>query len=327
MQNTQLANLPIIEPFDPVRGVGYIEVAALWNTVLGNTYPMDAVTLANALANPVAGQRGRQFIALVEGRVVGFIGTQINQVAPHPPAGFILCIVVHPEVQRRGIGSALIHAAMAYFREVGVARVMSGGKYPRIFPGVPSDLPIAAAFFEKHGWLLNRGDADLGRDLRDFTMPPAIQARIEAEGVTIAPGTAADSAEVLELNNTHFAGWADTYKFVASLGDYQDFLVVRDPAKGIIGSLIMVGPGSHPRRPDAPWKAIFGANIGGMGEVGIAPDERKRGLGLAMCAVGAEVLRARGVGYCHIGFTSLVDFYGKLGWTVWREYRIGWKEI
>ena len=325
MQNTQLANLPSIAPFD--SATDHPALAALWDVTLGDTYPLDAVTLANALANPETGQRGRHFLARIDNQLVGFIGTQINQVAPHPPSGFILCIVVHPAFQRRGIGSALLHTATAYFREEGVTRVMSGGKYPRIFPGVPTDLPIAAAFFEKHGWLLNSVDADLGRDLHDFTIPLTIQARIESEGVSIAPGTAADTDEVLELNYRHFAGWADTYKFVASLGDYQDFLVVRDPLKGVIGSLIMVGPGSHPRRADAPWKAIFGANIGGMGEVGIAPDERKRGLGLAMVAVGAEVLCARGVGYCHIGFTSLADFYGKLGWTAWREYRIGWKEI
>jgi predicted N-acetyltransferase YhbS len=204
---------------------------------------------------------------------------------------------------------------------------MAGGKYPRIFPGIPNDLPHAHAFFIRHGWKETAKDYDLGRHLNDYATPQSVTERIMAEGVRLYAGTEADTDEVLTFNDREFAGWADTYHYVASVGDVQDFLVARDPAKGVIGTLLMFSHHSQRVRCDALWRSIFGETLGGLGEVGIGQSERGRGMGLAMVAVGSEILKARGVGYCNIGFTSLVDFYGRLGYRVWREFSIQWKTL
>lgn len=39
-----------------------------------------------------------------------------------------------------------------------------------------------------------------------------------------------------------------------------------------------------------------------------------------------EWLRQRGVGNCCIGWTWLLDFYGRLGYRPWRSYAMSWRE-
>ncbi|MBV9470986.1 MAG: hypothetical protein JOZ57_17250, partial [Abitibacteriaceae bacterium] len=59
---------------------------------------------------------------------------------------------------------------------------------------------------------------------------------------------------------------------------------------------------------------------GGLGPVGMAAAHRKRGLGLAITAMAVWNLKQRGVRQMAIDWTSLVDFYGKLGFSVWKRY-------
>lgn len=304
-------------------------VARVWMAALWDKYPLSEFLLNNVLANPVQGQSGRHFVAREGDTIVGFIGTQVNPALKpsDPHLGYILGIVVHPDFQRRGIGAQLIAAAMQYFQEIGVRRVMAGGKYPRIFPGAPNDLPIAKAFLLKQGWQQTATDYDLGRHLGNFETPPSVIERILAEGVELYAGTQDDVAEILAFNDREFAGWASTYHYVASIGDVQDFLVARDPDRGVIGTLLMFSHQSRRVRCDALWRNVFGETLGGLGEVGIGKAERGRGMGLALVAIGSEILKTRGVGYCNIGFTSMVDFYGRLGYRVWREYSILWKTL
>jgi beta-N-acetylhexosaminidase len=301
----------------------------VWAAALGAQYPIPAPRLGHVLANPLPGQAGRHAVAHVDGAVIGFASAQINPPgAPgNPPTGWLLGIAVQPEWQRQGVGAALLQVLTADLRARGVGRLTVGGRYPRIFPGVPTDLPGAQAFFERQGFHFDQVDYDLYRRLEDYLTPDHITERVQAEGVRIGPATEADVPAVLALNDREFAGWADTYRYVASLGDYQDFLIARDAERGIVGSLIMVGPGSHPARCDTLWSALVGDNIGGLGEVGVAASERGRGLGVALVAVGSELLKGRGVGHCNIGYTSLVDFYGKLGYQVWRTYHIAHKAL
>ena len=66
------------------------------------------------------------FVAMNEGKVAGFVGLRVH---PEDQMGEIYVIAVDPELQRKGIGTALIDFAMARFREAGLksAMVETGG--------------------------------------------------------------------------------------------------------------------------------------------------------------------------------------------------------
>jgi hypothetical protein len=46
-----------------------------------------------------------------------------------------------------------------------------------------------------------------------------------------------------------------------------------------------------------------------------------------LVARGAEIAKERGVGNCFIGWTTLRDFYGRLGFREWRSYAMNKREL
>ena len=49
---------------------------------------------------------------------------------------------------------------------------------------------------------------------------------------------------------------------------------------------------------------------------------RERRIGTALVAYACEQLRDRGVVNCHIGWTPLLSFYGRLGFRPWRRFEM-----
>jgi hypothetical protein len=46
-----------------------------------------------------------------------------------------------------------------------------------------------------------------------------------------------------------------------------------------------------------------------------------------MIARGSELLRERGVGLCHIGWTDAVRFYQRIGFKLWQQYAMSWRDL
>jgi predicted N-acetyltransferase YhbS len=46
------------------------------------------------------------------------------------------------------------------------------------------------------------------------------------------------------------------------------------------------------------------------------------GIGTALVACASEILRDRGAGTCHIGWTVRESFYIRAGYRPWRRYRM-----
>lgn len=312
-------------PFEPARD--WTDVCSLWERALGELWPLPPERLRAAITTPLPRQRGAQFVVRTTERALGFIAVQRSHNPNNTYSGHVVCVMVDPDYQRRGIGSALLENATRWLKADGALRMISGGKYPRLWPGVPDNLPGALAFFQSCGWAMTKRDYDLGCALRDYQTPERLTAKLVAEKIQIEPATVGITSNILAFQEREFAGWADTYRHVISVGDLSDVLLAHDPDKGIVGSLLMYGPWSDAGRIDAAWTTLHGAMLGGLGEVGTAKDERGRGIGLGLVARGSELLKARGVSFAHIGYTSLIDFYGKLGYRIWQTYQIGVQEL
>ena len=100
----------------------------------------------------------------------------------------------------------------------------------------------------------------------------------------------------------------------------EDVLVLEDRAGSVEGFLASWHFGSALLGPGAHWYLALGERFGAMGPLGIAESLRGRGLGLALVAAGMAALKERGVEESAIDWTELVDFYGKLGYRVWKSY-------
>ena len=314
----------LIRPFNP--NLDTAALPPLWQAALGDTWPMRADLLRRQLTEHRFYRGDDHLVAIADGRIVGFVGTQVDRWEGVPDSkrgGGISVVVVHPDWQRRGIGARLHEAALAQLRREGVQelRLGGGGAY-RFWPGIPTDLPEAYEFFAACGWPLDpeQRSCDLVRDLADYHTQSAMHARLAQEDVSVRPARQDEVDDVLAFEFEHFPGWAAGFVYMAELGDFQNMLVAVDAEKGIVGTLMLHTPSSRWLTANITWKTLLGDTLGGISAVGVAASERGRGIGIGMVAVGSEVLRERGVGHCHIDWTRIVDFYGKLGYTVWREY-------
>jgi predicted N-acetyltransferase YhbS len=80
--------------------------------------------------------------------------------------------------------------------------------------------------------------------------------------------------------------------------------------------------------PGLLWREALVAELGprsprlaGIGPLGVAPDVRGAGAGLALVRGAAAWLQDRGHTDAVINWTTLTGFYGRLGARVWRTYQ------
>jgi GNAT superfamily N-acetyltransferase len=169
----------------------------------------------------------------------------------------------------------------------------------------------AGRFFAARGWHADHDTLDLVADLRDFRPPPPFERARRAE-VTITSAVAADLAAVLAFGTATFPSWTRWFR-----AGSQDTLLARDAAGTIVATLLFDGPGA-----DAVFLPMLGPTAATIGCVGVAPHMAGRGIGTALVARASEILRDRGAGACHIGWTVRESFYTRAGYRPWRRYRM-----
>lgn len=270
-------------------------IAQLWHAALAPTWPV----LPRALD-----RIGDGLVAEVDRAAVGFVAAN--------PAGSISLLLVHPDHQRRGIGTELLAGALAELASGGATSVHVGRGGPAyVWPGAPLDLPAGIAFFAKAGFTNPTGDtADLTQSLTGYRSPDDAYDRPTAAGVTLSVATPDVIPEVLAFEEAVFPQWAVWFD-----GKGGDILLARDRAGAIVGSLLFsTDPGIY-----AP---MLGARAGCIGCVGVAPDRNGQGIGTAMVARASELLRDAGTRTCLIDWVVRDAFYGRVGYQPWRHYRM-----
>jgi len=314
-----------IRPYNPQDDEQ--RVYALWQRTLGHLWPLSRAAFHRVTLASDVYQSSDHLVALVGHEVVGFAGTQAWLVpGERTPRGELMLTMVDPAHQRRGIGRALLERALAVLKVRGAEEVqVGGGGLTYFWPGVPVNLPAAWPFFQACGWTEAERSFDLVMDLRDYTTPPGICERIRLPDVTIATGTPEDGPALLAFEAQHFPIWYHFYQEVMGQGGHADVVLARHPDHGIVGASCAGHPHAAWRRHDFVWEQLLGQNVGELGPLGVLEAARENGIGLALAARVTELLRERGAETSYVGWTWLVDWYGRLGYQVWREYVMSWK--
>jgi len=295
----------VLRPFDPDHDLA--AGLALWNAALGESWPL-AVPAFRARA--AAG-----IVAVLEGEMAGLALTHAGELRPG-----IRAIVVSPPLQGRGIGTALLDAAVASLPQ---GWVQLGGALDYLWPGVPVNLPRANAFFRRRGWPVTGTSWDLVGNLCAYHMPPEVAERAARSGCTFRRAGAADMAAILRFEEAFFSNWVPYFRETL---DPSRIVVAVEADDSIVGILLteVAGQGNNWA---GTWAAILGTDMGAIGAVGVDPRVRMKGVGTGLMARAAELLRDEGASNCHVGWTSLLSFYGRLGFEPWREYAMSRRQI
>ena len=235
--------------------------------------------------------------------------------------GGIGALCVHPDYQRRGIGSQLLDGAEAHLR-ANESKITTLYFPHHFLPGIPEGNEAAMALFKKRGYTATGAAADLWRELSDYQLPEKVVAALKNNPtVEIRPGKPEEAEAIIAMVTREFpGGWTYSIKrHFREGGKASDIIVVAEGAE-IIGFCHTADWNSKWLLPNVYWHKLLGDRYGGLGPLGMAAEHRKRGLGLAVTAMGVADLKWRGVERMAIDWTGLVTFYEMLGFRVWKRY-------
>ncbi len=314
-------------PFD--RGL-VREIVAVWNAAAGEAFPLrETLFRQNTVDDPHFDPDGCPVARAGDDRVLGFC---IAKVAREPigadgllpDRGWISLIAVHPSAQRRGIGTALLRRGEAFLRDRGRRRAVLGGDPAHFLAGIPGGTP-AVEFFAARGYRLRGAAYDLRRSLADYRTPEAVAAMLRAHpDLEVRPLRRGEEAALLRFLDAVFPGrWRYTLgRVLAGRGAIEDVMgVIRGGA--VLGFAHLFHPTSRWIGPSIAWARPGGPRAGGLGPMGLAPEMRGHGLGLALLDRAIVHLARLGVEEMVIDWTVLLDFYGRLGFAPWKQYRHG----
>lgn len=310
-----------IRPYEPKRDAS--QVYTLWQDTLGHLWPLPYKTFHSVTVDHPAYRQGDHFVAASGEQVVGWVATQASPGTPSPE-GHLIALLVAPAYQGRGVGSMLHEHALSSLKQRGVTQIQLGGGFEYFWQGVPTNLPNAWLFFQARGWREVERSFDLVRDMAGYATPEGIYERLRPT-ITIAQATAADVDAILSFEEQHFPQWFPYYQRVLHQQGYADVVVAKEVNQGIVGTSQVVDPHAPGWHDDIRWMSLLGENTGGVGVLGVAESMREQGIGLALAARATELVQERGLGRSYLGWTWLVNWYGKLGYQVWQEYVMSWR--
>jgi GNAT superfamily N-acetyltransferase len=320
-QNNHI-NISILMPtLIPFTATHHDAAMTIWNAAAHSDYSINERLIAYN-TTPCTGERLAGRLALRNDQLVGFV---LACAVKDNPLGWISILAVHPSAQRQGLGSELLHWAESWLKDKGCKRLRIGGSLHPFAPGLPYVMNANLPFFERHEYTApshQPDEYDIARSLKDYKAmyPQPAQAAL----LPMQPG---EEPLLLEFLTREYPGrWEfEAQEFVKNGGRASDFLLLRVNGE-VHGFCRLTLSDSerpierfYPQRLPRPW--------GQYGPLGLSKAVRGQGLGGYLIDAAAVHLQSLGVDGCVIDWTSLVELYGKFGFTVYNQYISLFKDL
>lgn len=255
-------------PADAVTAEGFAE-----NVFLDSNFDPDGLIVAEVDDHPVG------FAYAVRQRST--MGIPVPE-----EGGWITLFAVHPAHRRRGIGTAVLTAAVDFLRRNGSAWVVVSGYPPAYFlPGVdPEAYPAAVPCLERLGFDTTSHPVAMDAPLHSYATPGQVlelTATRESEGYTFADAGPDDMAELIRHASNDLApDWGEALRASAIRHRRLDRTrIARDPGGTIVGFATY---GAYSGIPDR------------FGPFGVLGDQRGTGLGRILLHQTMTRMRAEG---------------------------------
>lgn len=281
------------------------EILALWHTTWPERLP-SAAGLAQRLQTP-AGLLWRRDDA---GELRALAAYRVPETHPY---GHLRLLLVHPQEQRRGLGTELVAQAR---RSLGPVQIALGEERGHFFPGAPA---ATFPFWEKVGFTPTGAKCvDMRRDLRDLPalhLPPHLRVTDAREDGILAGVLTLTAAAFSPRWTADVQNAAQSPQQILALAEGKEVLgfaltgLADDPV--VLPSVLY---------PGALRQGGSAKVVGGLGPIGLHPKVRGQGLGREFMLAAMHRLRDRGAQVMGIDWTGIAPFYEKLGFSAWATY-------
>jgi GNAT superfamily N-acetyltransferase len=307
--------------FIPLTEAHHGTAVTIWNAAAHSDYFINERLLAyNTI--PCTGETIEGRLALQNDEPVGFV---LACAVKDSHLGWISLMAVHPSAQRQGLGSELLGWAEGWLKTKGCKRIRVGGSLRPFAPGLPYVMKANLPFFEKHGYVSPSHqpyEYDIACSLKEYK---AIYPK--PEHASILPMQPGEEDLLIEFLSREYPGrWEfEAKEFVKNGGRASDFLLLR--VNGYVHGFCRLTLSDserpierfYPQRLLTPW--------GQFGPLGLSKAVRGQGLGGYLIDAAAVHMQSLGVDGCVIDWTSLVDLYGKFGFTLYNQYVSLFKDL
>jgi GNAT superfamily N-acetyltransferase len=300
------------------------ELRRLWNRELGDLFPMQEQLLKQNSFDDVNVLKEGSWIALEEdsGKVAGFVVAKLWQEQRDfvlgAGAGWIQVLLVDREYRKQGIGSELLKRAETALTAHGAHKILIGRDPWHYFPGIPKEYPEVRSWLETKGF---KDDNRVENDLLALYDDNTVNELPKQEGVTYRLLERHEKDELLSFLHRCFPGrWEyEAIRYFELGGTGREFVVIE--TDGQIVGFCRINDGSSPIiAQNVYWSPLFTDELGGIGPLGVDSGYQGRGYGLAVVQAGVHFLRDRNIRKIVIDWTTLVAFYEKLNYRVWKSY-------
>lgn len=298
------------------RNADFERLAQFWNGCHPDRYRIDADLLRlNTVESPVF-DWGASVIEEADGEILGFLLVKKSAASLYSGPDrdqAHLSAITYCDPQ---FGVDLMADLKRLLTDRGSSRIVFGQDSRHFFPGCPEDCATLSAFLMVEGFDGSGSAMDLERDLADYENPYSVP-----QGDEMRPLEEKDILALDEFFQREFPGrWRyDVMKKVEIEGPGCVFgLFHGDKVDGF--ALVQDSTNQAPIG-GAVWRNDLGENWGSLGPIGVSEAIRGKGSGHALLGSALTHLKSKGVRRCIIDWTTLVNFYGRHGFTVTRRYK------
>ena len=297
-------------------------VFALYQACFHDTWPLQVDAFHAIISHHGDYRAGDHFVIEKNGCIVGFVATQLRRQEDEPAlTGGIALLMVHPQWRRKGIGRQLHDQAISHLKQFDLKHIfLANGSSHRLWQGIPDNLPTAQAFFHTCGWSDDERSQDLVGDVHELKSFAEVTKQRSLPDISIRLAEANDQQAILNFEGREFPHWKAFYQSSLEENQLDDILIAHSQDGEIIAALLLSDWQSPQFKTKFLWHEQFDKRLGALGAVGVAQKWNDQGIGSALVARGAEIIKARDVGCIYIAWTGRASFYERLGYRLWQEY-------
>ncbi|WP_062051147.1 GNAT family N-acetyltransferase [Bacillus sp. JCM 19034] len=291
------------------------EMVELWNKTMGELFPLSEALFARNVFHPLYLDLSRSCLVIEDNKLIGYLVAKSDpyQVLHHPQSLWLSCLVVHPNYQRKGHGTDMLKHALKNEK----TNVLVGSDPHHFFPGIPSKLTAAQAFFQKQGFTLDGKAYDLRCDISKhcYATPPMTETYVVKRLLPKHQGELLQHMiENYSTRRYKETEWSLIYEkdITTLVGLFHNDI--------LIGFAHVHSKGDSFWIPSVYWEKDDNPNIGGLGPVGIHKKYRGTGIGTFFMIETLRLLQKEGIKEMGIDWTILIDFYKKFYFRPHRSY-------